>query len=158
MTFIIRHAKSDDVPSILTLIQELAVYEKAALEVDITNEILHDDLFGTRKIIDCQVAEIENEIAGIAIYYTKYSTWKGRCLYLEDIVVSERFRGSGIGKALFKEVINVAKENNSGRMEWQVLDWNTSAIDFYKAFGAVLDSEWINGKFTKKQLQEFKFQ
>jgi GNAT superfamily N-acetyltransferase len=155
MNHSIRQAQELDVLCILKLIKELAAYEKAADEVDIDESILKEDLFGTKKIIECLVAELESEVVGIAVFYTKYSTWKGKCIYLEDIVVSEKHRGLGIGKSLFKSVIEVAKERDSGRMEWQVLDWNTSAIDFYKSFGAILDGEWINGKFNKNQLKAF---
>ena len=85
----------------------------------------------------------------------KYSTWKGRCLFLEDIIVTQAYRGKGIGKSLFENVISVSKEMNAARMEWQVLDWNRPAIDFYKHFGAHLDDEWLNGQFTREQLQAF---
>jgi len=157
MSYLIREAREGDVASILNLIKELAVFEKAPNEVEIDERILSEDLFGTKKIIECLVAEIDSEAVGIAVFYTKYSTWKGKCIYLEDIVVTEAKRSLGIGKALFKAVMKVAKERDSGRMEWQVLDWNTSAIDFYKSFGAILDGEWINGKFNKQQLKDFNY-
>lgn len=154
MSFEIREARLADTESILDLIKELAVYEKAENEVDVTLDELERDLFGRDKIIDAQVAISNNRVVGTAIYYTKYSTWKGKCLYLEDIVVTQSFRGKGIGKDLFRKVVEIAKQRNSGRMEWQVLDWNEPAIKFYNSFNAILDDEWINCKFTKKQLQE----
>lgn len=153
MSFEIREARVADTESILNLIKELAVYEKAKNEVDITLNELKEDLFGNSKIIDALVASANNKIIGTAIYYTKYSTWKGRCLYLEDIVVTQPFRGKGVGKDLFLKVVEIAKERNSGRMEWQVLEWNKPAINFYNSFNAMLDSEWINCKFTKQQLK-----
>jgi GNAT superfamily N-acetyltransferase len=93
-------------------------------------------------------------VVGIALLYTKYSTWKGRCIFLEDIIVTEKHRNKGIGKALFQRAIRYAAEQNAGRLEWQVLDWNESAIGFYKKFGALLDPTWINCKFTREQLKQ----
>jgi len=154
-TFSVRKGTKDDVPSVLGLIKELALYEKASQEVTITLQELMADGFGSNPIYGLFVAEQENVIVGIALYYEKYSTWQGRCLYLEDIIVTENKRGKGIGHALFQAVIGVAKERNSARMEWQVLDWNEPAINFYKKYNAGLDSEWINGKLTRKQIQEF---
>ena len=106
-----------------------------------------------RPLTSIGIASSEGEIIGVAIFYEKYSTWKGRCTYLEDLIVTESKRGVGAGKALFEGVINYAKERNSGRMEWQVLDWNQPAIDFYKSYNAELDGTWYNGRFTKEQLQ-----
>lgn len=142
-----------DVAQLLTLIKELAHFERAADEVELTEDVLKEDLFGTHPIIECILAEVDSRIVGIAVYYEKYSTWKGRCLYLEDIIVTTNFRGHGIGKDLFKAVADVAKKRNHGRMEWQVLEWNTPAIEFYKGFNAVIDPEWYNCKFTREQLQ-----
>lgn len=143
-------------PSVLGLIKELALYEKAPQEVTITLDELLEDGFCENPIYRLFVAEQENAIVGIALYYEKYSTWKGRSLYLEDIIVTESQRRKGIGHALFEAVIGVAKERNSARMEWQVLDWNEPAINFYKKYEANLDPEWLNGKLTHKQIQEFK--
>ena len=154
-TFSVRKGTKDDVPSVLALIKELALYEKAPQEVTITLEELTEDGFGPHPIYGLFVAEWNDEIVGIALYYEKYSTWKGRCLYLEDIIVTESRRGSGIGHALFQAVIGVARQRNSARMEWQVLDWNELAINFYKKYNAELDPEWLNGKLTRKQIQEF---
>ena len=137
------------------LIMELALYEKAPQEVTVTLDELVADGFGDNPIYGLFVAEQGNVIVGIALYYEKFSTWKGRSLFLEDIIVTESKRGNGIGHALFQSVIAVAKERNSARMEWQVLDWNEPAINFYKKYNANLDAEWLNGKLTREQIQEF---
>ena len=155
--FTIEAAVESDVPSILAFIKELALYERAPLEVTVTEEMLLEDGFGTKKIYDCWVARENETVLGIALTYVKYSTWKGKCLFLEDIIVKESERGRGIGKELFKKIISISKEQNMARMEWQVLDWNQTAIDFYKKFNAVLDPTWINCKFTFKQLQAIDF-
>ncbi len=142
-------------PGVLALIKELAEYEKAPNEVEVDVQTLENDGFGPEKIFDCFVAELNHEVVGFALYYTKYSTWKGKCLFLEDFVVRETLRGQGIGKLLFEEVIKVAKERQVKRMEWQVLDWNEPAINFYKKYSANLDPEWLNGKLVFNQLQNF---
>jgi GNAT superfamily N-acetyltransferase len=144
------------IKDVLRLIKELATYEKAPNEVVVTEEMLREDSFGTEKIVDFFVAELENEIIGMALYYTKYSTWKGKCIFLEDIIVTESKRKYGVGSMLFEKVIEVAKNKKVQRMEWQVLDWNTPAIQFYKKYNAILDDEWINGKLNFDQLQNFK--
>lgn len=148
-------AKPENVQEILSLIKELALFEKAPDEVVLTESQLTEDLFGENKIAEALVALEGERIAGTAVYYTKYSTWKGKCLYLEDIIVTDSYRGRGIGKKLFAEVMRIAHERKMGRMEWQVLDWNEPAIRFYKQFGATLDPEWINGKFTNLQLMNY---
>lgn len=153
MDFIIRQGRKEDCTRTLELIQELAIYEKAPAEVAVTLKDLESDGFGESNIFEMFVAEQNQEIIGVAIFYEKYSTWKGRCIYLEDLIVTESKRGIGAGKALFESVIKYAKQHNSGRMEWQVLDWNTPAIDFYKSYNAELDETWINGRFTNEQLQ-----
>ena len=155
MNFHIEQARPSDIPEVLSLIKQLALYEKAPNEVTVTQEILLRDGFGDHKIFDCFVARTaDNSIVGMALYYTKYSTWKGRCIYLEDIIVDQEFRGNGIGKELFRSVYHVARITQAGRLEWQVLDWNEPAIGFYKRFEAHFDSEWINCKFTYEQMQQ----
>lgn len=151
----VRKGIQNDLPTVLRLIKELALYEKAAQEVTITLQELEQDGFGANPIYGLFVAEQGQTIVGFALYYEKYSTWKGRSLYLEDIVVTESHRGKGIGKLLFEAVIGVAKQWNAARMEWQVLDWNSLAINFYKKYNANLDPEWLNGKLTREQIQEF---
>lgn len=146
MDFKIRKANKEDLPQVLDLIKELAIYEKAGHEVTITIEQLEKDGFGEHPLYWIILAENESGIVGMSFYYIRYSTWKGRCLYLEDIVVKEAYRGHKIGKQLFEETIKAAKEMGAKLMTWQVLDWNEPAINFYKKFNAELDEEWINGK------------
>lgn len=150
---LIRKGEIADLPAALELIRELAVYEKAADQVEATVESMTADGFGSSKIFDFFVAENKGEIVGIALIYEKYSTWKGRCLYLEDLVVAEPHRRKGTGALLFERVMEEARKRKVKRMEWQVLDWNEPAICFYKKYGAKLDGEWINGVLTDKDLQ-----
>ncbi len=150
----IREGKKSDCPEVLQLIHELAVYEKAADQVEVTLDELIEDGFGPNAIFRLLVAELDQKVIGIALYYTKYSTWKGKCIYLEDLIVTEKHRGVGAGKLLFEALIKIAAEQNAGRMEWQVLDWNEPAIGFYKKYNAELDGEWFNAKFRREQLQE----
>lgn len=142
----IRKATKTDLPAVLDLVKELAVYEKAGHEVTITLKELENDGFGEHPLYWIILAEHNGEIIGMSFYYIRYSTWKGRCLYLEDLVVKEAYRGKKIGKLLFEETIKAAKAMNAKLMTWQVLDWNEPAINFYKKFNAELDDEWINGK------------
>lgn len=146
MDFTIRSAKKEDLSAVLSLIKELALYEKEPQEVTITLEELEQDGFGDHPLYWIILAENESGILGMSFYYIRYSTWKGKCLYLEDIVVREEIRGQGIGKVLFEETIKKAKDMHAKLMTWQVLDWNEPAINFYKKFNAELDNEWINGK------------
>lgn len=150
----IRIGKESDIPRVLELVRELAVFEKAPNEVEVTVSEMTNWGFGKDKIFDFFVFEKEGVIVGIAVYYYKYSTWKGKCLFLEDIIVTESERKNGYGKLLFNEVVKVAKAQKVRRMEWQVLDWNTPAIEFYKKYRSHLDGEWINCKLTYEQLQE----
>lgn len=150
----IRKGTELDIEQALQLIKELAIYENEPNEVEVTPAEMLAWGFGPDKQFDFYVALESNKIVGLALYYFKYSTWKGKCLFLEDIIVTESHRGKGIGKLLFNQIIEVSKETNVLRMEWQVLDWNETAIDFYKKYNATLDSEWINCKFTKTQLEK----
>lgn len=142
----IREARLGDEHAILGLIIELAIYEKAPNDVINTAENLAVDLFTDRI---CEALVVENEVGaiiGFALYYTSYSTWKGRCLYLEDFYIQPEFRRGGIGSVLFEKVVSIAKERGVKRMDWQVLDWNEPAISFYKKQEAILDPEWLNGR------------
>lgn len=140
----IRKAEKTDVPAILKLIQELAEFEKAPHEVVNTVAQLEQDGFGALPLYICFVAEVQGQIIGMSFCFTRYSTWKGPCLYLEDLIITQAYRGQGYGKRLFEHTLQYAKTNQFKRLQWQVLDWNQSAIDFYKGFNAVLDDEWVN--------------
>lgn len=155
MAIILRKGTEQDVPQVLDLVKELAAFEKAPEEVEVTSQEMLNWGFGTNKLFDFFVLEKEKVIVGMALYYYKYSTWKGKCLFLEDLVVTEKERKNGYGKLLFNEVINVAKKEKVKRMEWQVLNWNAPAIDFYKKYNSNLDEEWINCKLNFEQLQSF---
>ena len=155
MNIAIRKGLKTDLPQVLNLIQELATYEKAPDEVAVTIAEMERDGFGDNPIFKFFVAEVDDKIVGISLYYIKYSTWKGKCVFLEDIIVTESHRKYGIGKKLFDEVVKVAKEMNARRMEWQVLEWNEPAIKFYEKVNSHFDSEWVNCKLTEKQIQEF---
>jgi GNAT superfamily N-acetyltransferase len=153
MSAIIRIGVKSDLPRVLELIKELAVFENAPNEVEVSVDEMMNWGFGQDKIFYFFVLEKESVIVGIAVYYYKYSTWKGKCLFLEDIIVTESERKNGYGKLLFNEVVKVAKAKKVRRMEWQVLDWNKAAIEFYKKYQANLDGEWINCKLTFDQIQ-----
>ncbi len=155
MNITLRKAQKSDIPEIIQLIKELALYEKAPHEVTITPEELEKDGFSENPIFHVILAHTDHQLAGMAFYYFSYSTWKGKCLYLEDIIVKEHLRGNKIGKLLFEAVIAKAKETNAKRMHWQVLDWNQPAINFYNKYNAVLDNTWVNGKLTHQQLADF---
>lgn len=150
----IRFGKKEDVPSIHKLIMALAKFENAENEVEVSVEELITDGFSENPVYKVLVAEIDNKIAGLALFYIKYSTWKGKCIYLEDFIVDESLRGKGIGKILFESVAKEANKINAKRMEWQVLDWNEVGINFYKKYNAILDSGWINCKLTSELLQK----
>ena len=143
----IREAKPGDQRKIYSLIKELALYEKEPEEVINSEKELYNHLF-KEKICHALVAEKNNEIIGFALYYMSYSTWKGKCLYLEDFYVKENTRKEGVGSQLYNAVIEVAKSKKVRRMDWQVLDWNQPAIDFYVKHNAKLDNHWINGRLT----------
>jgi GNAT superfamily N-acetyltransferase len=144
--YTIREGKLEDLPRVLELVKELAIYEKAPEQVTNTLEKMQKDGFGPQPIFGFFVA-INNrsgEIVGISVYYYRYSTWKGKRLYLEDIVVTESERGNGAGKLLFDRTMLKCLEEDCSGMTWQVLDWNTPAINFYKKYSAELDGEWVN--------------
>jgi GNAT superfamily N-acetyltransferase len=146
MDYSIRPAAKNDLPDVLALVNELALYEKAPNEVSISLQELEEDGFGKNPVYWIILAENKNKIVGMSFYYIRYSTWKGKCLYLEDLIVKEEFRGQKVGEALFEATIKAAKEMNAKLMNWQVLDWNEPALNFYKKFDAEMDKEWINGK------------
>lgn len=129
----------------MELIQELADYEKAPQEVTVDPDHFAESGFGENPVWWAFVAEDNNGIHGFALYYIRYSTWKGQCLYLEDIIVTNNMRGKGIGASLFETILQEAKERKMPRVCWQVLDWNEPAINFYKKYKARFDAEWLNG-------------
>ncbi|MDL2322832.1 GNAT family N-acetyltransferase [Bacteroidales bacterium OttesenSCG-928-A17] len=141
---IIRRARRSDCPRILELVKELAAYEKAPQEVTITLEHLEESGFGQNPVWWGFVAEVKGVVCGMAIYYIRFSTWKGQRMYLEDIYVAEEMRGEGLGRMLFDQLIIEAREKELKGIVWQVLDWNKSAIDFYKKYHARFDQDWIN--------------
>ena len=154
MKISIRKAKPDDMVSVHGLICELAEYEKALQEVTNTVDDMIRDGFGEPPVFHCLVAERDNKIIGMAIYFIKYSTWKGKGIYLDDIVVTESMRGKRVGKLLFDEVISQSLDMGANQLHWQVLDWNQPAIHFYNKYKAMMDSEWINCKLSRFQMKK----
>jgi GNAT superfamily N-acetyltransferase len=153
MTTTIRPATPADVPQILTFIRGLALYERAPNEVTVTEEDLLRDGFGSQPFYHCLMAEQDGEPAGFSFFFFNYSTWKGRPgVYLEDLYVEPRFRGLGIGKALLQRTAAFAVEKGCRRMQWEVLDWNTPAIEFYRAMGADFLDEWRNVRIDGEAL------
>lgn len=152
MNVVIRRAEARDVPRMLDLVKELAVFERAPDEVTVTLEHMLDAGFGPQPVWVGWVAEVDGVIQGMAVCYERYSTWKGRRLYLEDIVVTEAARGKRLGEKLFLECVRYAVQQEYNGMLWQVLDWNTGAIRFYDRFGANYSGEWLNGSLELDQL------
>ncbi|WDF66999.1 GNAT family N-acetyltransferase [Sphingobacterium oryzagri] len=140
----IRKAQQEDCPALLQLIHQLAAYEKEPDAVTVSMKEFVDSGFGAQPVWGAFVAERDNKIVGMALYYIRYSTWKGRRLYLEDLIVTASERGAGIGKMLLDKTIDFAKAEGYSGMMWQVLDWNEPAINFYKKYKADFDSEWVN--------------
>ena len=151
----IRKATPNDMPQVLELIQELAVFEKEPEAVVITAADLVRDGFTENPLFHCFVAEIDQKIIGIALYYYRYSTWKGKTLHLEDLIVKESQRGTGIGFQLYSEIIRQGQRDQVRRIEWAVLDWNTPAIDFYKKTGAKVLSEWCVAQMDEEGIDLF---
>lgn len=156
MNINIRSAVKEDCPRLLELVQELATYERAPNEVTVTLEHFVESGYGDKPVWWAFVAEVQNmvpsplekglrsEVVGFALYYIRYSTWKGQAMYLEDILITNEWRGKGIGKLLFDRLIEEAKEKKFNRIIWQVLDWNEPAINFYKKYDADIDGSWLN--------------
>jgi GNAT superfamily N-acetyltransferase len=142
--YTLRTAQKEDIEHILALVKELAIYEKAPNEVSNTPERMLLEGFGENPAFGCILAEKAGVIIGMSLYYYRYSTWKGRRLYLEDIIVTDRERGGGAGKLLFDATIDKAKADDCSGMMWQVLDWNEPAINFYKKYNTRFDAEWLN--------------
>lgn len=153
MQLSIRKAEQQDCPRLLELVKELALYEKAPQEVTVTLDHFVDSGFGEQPVWWAFVAEADGVVQGLALYYIRYSTWKGQRMYLEDIVVTESMRGKGLGKLLFDALIQEAKERNLSGIVWQVLEWNEPAIKFYKKYNASFDGEWINCSIESSSMQ-----
>ena len=154
MKITIRKGGKKDLPAALDLIKELADYEHALKEVTITLEDLEKDGFEDNPCYWFLVAEDKEQIIGLSFYFVRYSTWKGRFLFLEDFVIKEEYRRRGIGSKLFEETIKICQEIKLNGMIWQVLDWNTPAINFYKKYNADISDKWLNGKLTKEQIEQ----
>lgn len=149
----IRTGVKEDLPRVLELIKELAEFERAPDEVINTVERMERDGFGDNPVFGFFVAENENGIVGLALYYWRYSTWKGKRVWLEDIIVTQAERGNGIGKKLFDRMLQFCAEQDSSGMMWQVLDWNEPAIQFYKKYGAAVKTEWLNCTLERNQIE-----
>jgi GNAT superfamily N-acetyltransferase len=155
MNAVIREARLADCSRILELINELAVYERAPEEVTVTLAEFEDAGFGQKPVWKAFIAELDETIVGFALYYVRYSTWKGCRLYLEDFIVTDSHRGKGIGKQLFDTIVLEAHEKGFNGMTWQVLDWNEPALNFYKKYEAGVEAGWLNGSLSKQQLASY---
>lgn len=155
MDFNIRPATKADFPQVLELIKELAIFEKEPEAVEITVEDLENEGLEPNALFKCLIAENETEILGMALFYFRFSTWKGRSLHLEDLIVRKSYRGKGIGEALYKKVMEFAIDNKIKRVAWEVLDWNVDAINFYKKTGAKILDEWRVVHFREKELKDY---
>ena len=142
MNFIIRKANKEDMLQVLHLINELAVFEKEPDAVEVTLADLENDGFGPQPAFQCFVAEVENKVEGIALVYNRYSTWKGKIIHLEDLIVSQKMRGSGLGTALLDQVVKYGHGKGVKRINWEVIDWNEPAIAFYEKKGANVMRDW----------------
>ena len=151
----IRKGRSEDMQAVLGLIQELAHFEKEPNAVLVTVDDLIRDGFGPNPLFHFFVAEVENEVVGIALYYYRYSTWKGKIIHLEDLVVKDKMRGTGLGYALYSEIIKQGKLDNVRRIDWHVLDWNTPAIDFYEKSGAKVLRDWDVAQMDETAINYF---
>lgn len=151
----IRKGEKKDMKAVLDLIQELATFEKEPDAVVVTVADLERDGFGSTPLFYTFVAEVDNEIVGTALYYYRYSTWKGKTIHLEDLIVKEKMRGSGLGFALYSKIIEQGKHDKVRRIEWNVLDWNTPAIDFYVKSGAKVLDTWRVAQMDENGIHEF---
>ena len=155
MNFTLRLAEKEDMESVLNLITELAVFEKEPDAVEITVDDLVRDGFSNPPKFRVYVAEQENKIIGIALFYERFSTWKGKTLHLEDLIVTRSKQKIGAGKALYTAVLKYAYDHNFNRVAWEVIDWNSNAIDFYKITGATYLNNWSVVQMNKENLEKF---
>jgi GNAT superfamily N-acetyltransferase len=150
----IREGRKEDLPRVLELVRELAEFERAPHEVINTVSLMEEDGFGPNPIYGFFVCENDKGIVGLSLFYWRYSTWKGKRLYLEDIIVTESERGKGMGKLLFERTMQKALDEKCSGMMWQVLDWNESAITFYQKYGTNMSQEWVNCNLEAAQIRE----
>ena len=155
MQILVRKAQKEDVPRLLELIKELAHFENEPQEVEITEEILAEAGFGEAPKFTCFVAEVEDVVQGMALLYFRFSTWKGASVHLEDLIVTESFRGKGLGTKLYQQFLQFAKKNKVKRAQWEVLNWNTPAIQFYEKTGATVLPDWRVVHMTNTQYETY---
>ena len=151
----IRKAQKSDAASILFLIRELAIFEKEPRAVIVTQARIEKDGFGDRPLFECFVAEVEHQVVGMALYYPRYSTWKGPTFHLEDLIVTEPMKGKGIGTQLYNAFLEHAHNKGVKRVEWAVLDWNLPAINFYQKSGATISDDWRSVQMDKKSIDSY---
>jgi len=151
MNISLRVAQKEDCPRLMELVKELAIFEKLPEEVTVSLQEFEDSGFGIKPVWKAFVAEDNGAIIGFALYYVRFSTWKGRRVYLEDFIVTEEYRGKGIGKLLFEQIIKETNELGYSGMVWQVLDWNEPAIGFYKKYEATIEEGWLNASLSAEQ-------
>jgi GNAT superfamily N-acetyltransferase len=154
MLMIIRPARKDEAGVILQLIHDLALYEKAPLEVEATEKEIVETIFSENPMVFCDLVEVDGDVAGMAIWFLNYSTWQGKHgIYLEDLFVKPEYRGRGYGKALLQHLAQICNEKGFGRFQWWVLDWNSPAIEFYRSLGAVAMDEWTVYRVSGEELK-----
>ncbi len=152
----LRKAAPSDMQAVLQLIKQLAEYEKAPQEVTVTvDELIHDGF--TTNLFNCIVAKINSKVIGMALYYPRYSTWKGRTIHLEDFIVEKEHRKKGIGKKLFDAVVKEAQEFGAKRLEWVVLEWNAPALNFYDKINAHYEKDWFLAQLREEQIRQYSF-
>lgn len=151
----IRPGTKEDMPAVLDLIKELAAFEREPDAVVVTVDELVKDGFGPDPLFYTFIAEVNNEVIGIALFYYRYSTWKGKTIHLEDLIVKQEKRGTGAGSALYKEVIKFARQEGVRRVEWVVLNWNTHAIQFYERSGAAIMRDWLTVQMNEEGITKF---
>lgn len=151
----IREAQKEDLPAVLNLIKELALFEKQPQEVEVTLQTLEKAGFGEHKQYICFVAEANNTIVGMALIYFRFSTWKGTTVHLEDLIVTQKYRGKGVGALLYNKVLKYAYQKKVKRVQWEVLNWNVEAINFYEKTGAFIKKDWQLVEMNEQALNNY---